>query len=77
MAERLEARPAIPDRGREVVEHTFGSIEQRMYRGAAPVEFMYDEASRRLLFLVSNRSKKDGSCPRVNDQSPKPGSSVL
>ena len=34
MAERLEARPEILDRRREVVEHPFGSIKQWMYQGA-------------------------------------------
>jgi transposase len=34
MAERLEKRPEILDRRREVVEHPFGSIKQWMYQGA-------------------------------------------
>ena len=34
MAERLEARPEILDRRREVVEHPFGSIKQWMDQGA-------------------------------------------
>jgi transposase len=34
MAERLNARPGILGRRREVVEHPFGSIKQWMYQGA-------------------------------------------
>src|SRR5271165_760217 len=34
MAARLQARPEILDRRREVVEHPFGSIKQWMYQGA-------------------------------------------
>ena len=34
MAARLEARPEILDRRREVVEHPFGSIKQWMNQGA-------------------------------------------
>jgi hypothetical protein len=34
MAARLKARPKILDRGREIVEHPFGSIKQWMNQGA-------------------------------------------
>jgi hypothetical protein len=34
MAERLKKRPEVLDRRREVLEHPFGSIKQRMYQGA-------------------------------------------
>ena len=34
MAARLQARPDVLDRRREIVEHPFGSIKQWMYQGA-------------------------------------------
>jgi transposase len=34
MPARLKARPEILDRGREMVEHPFGSIKQWMNQGA-------------------------------------------